>query len=157
MGARRSRIVVLSVLLLGLSLPFLGLGALDLLRNRAEQKAMPDPPRPDGVADDAVFRGGLDGGFFIRLRRDDFLLGDGRHLPAYHLTVWHSFDGSIEYDGPAIFVSDRGMDADGNLYTLQPPAEPAILQTADFNGTELRFDIEGHSRFGRIIPVAVPD
>ena len=48
------------------------------------------------------------------------------------------------------------MDTEGTPYTLPPPSEFAILQTSDFNGSELRFDIGDHSRFGRIIPLAVP-
>lgn len=153
MGGKRKRILVLAVLLMGLSLPLLGLAGLDLLV-QAETSA---PARPAAVPADAVFRGGPDGGFFIRLRREDFRLSDGRQLPAYHLGIWNSFDGSVHYDGPAIFISERGMDTDGILYTLPPPADSAILATAYFNGIELRFDIGGHFRFGRIIPVGFLD
>ena len=87
MGVTRNRVIVFAVLLAGLSMPVLGLATLEFLRNRADQVEMPDPVHPAGVPAEAVFRGGPDGGYFIQLRRDDFRLADGRHLPAFHLTI----------------------------------------------------------------------
>ncbi|TKW67692.1 MAG: hypothetical protein DI616_05085 [Paracoccus denitrificans] len=155
MGVRRNRIIVLIVLLVIVSLPAVGLLTLDSLMGRSGQTEVQQPPRPAGVPADAVFRGGPDGGYFIRLLRDDFALADGGRLPAYHLSVWPDAGGSVEYAGPAIFVSDRGMDVDGERYVLRPPSVATILRSAYFNGVELRFDIGEHARFGRIIPLEV--
>lgn len=157
LGVRRNQILVIAALAIILALPSLGLVGLDLLQRRAGPGAFVPPPHPAGVPAEAVFRGGPDGGYFILLRRQDFTLADGRHLPAYRLGAWHESGGAAEYDGPAIFISDPAMGDDGVARRVPPPELTEILDTAHFNGLELRFDIGELHRHGRIIPLDVPD
>lgn len=109
--------------------------------------------RPENIPQDAVFRGGPDGGFFIYLKRRDLLLEDGINLPAYKLGVYWPGDGEIEFDGIGIFVSDREISSEGIPYYHEPPALNKILSTAYFNGGELEFEINGIPNAGRIIPL----
>lgn len=100
-----------------------------------------------------VFRGGLDGGYFIRLIRQDLKLSGGIDLPAYQLTVLHSYSGDVEYDGQAIFASSRQIDSNGDPYFFDPPPLGEILETAYFNTGILIFPIGGVPGAGKIIPI----
>lgn len=111
--------------------------------------------RPDNVPHDAIFRGGVDGGYFIVVERRDLLLEDGKRLPAYWLEAYDSFSGIAEFKGMGIFISDREMSSDGEIYYHNPPPVSEILATGYFNGSELEFDINGHSNVGRIVPIDI--
>ncbi|OKH87247.1 hypothetical protein LF95_10430 [Thalassospira sp. TSL5-1] len=122
--------------------------------NTAEKRFEPmTVQRPENVPENAVFRGGADGGYFIVLERKDFLLDNGKRLPAYWLEAYDSFSGVAEFKGMGIFVSDREMSVDGKVYYYDPPSESEILSTGYFNGSDLEFDIDGHHNVGRIIPI----
>lgn len=124
--------------------------------NTSEERFDPmSVQRPDNVPHDAVFRGGVDGGYFIVVERRDLLLEDGKKLPAYWLEAYDSFSGVAEFKGMGIFISDREMSSDGKIYYHSPPSVSEILSTGYFNGSELKFDINGHSNAGRIVPIDI--
>ena len=112
------------------------------------------PPRPAGVPVDAVLRDGAEGGYYIRLQRQDLRLADGRRLPAFQIGAWDSHTGEQVFVGAGIFVLDRPSARPAAA--LIPPGEAEILRSASFDGRELRFDISGQPRGGRIIVLDVP-
>lgn len=112
-----------------------------------------DMPKPQGVPPGAIFRGGLDGGYFISLSRNDLLLQNGTYLPAYKIGVYHSNSGEVEFEGIGLFVSIKEVSAEGKEYFYEPPSIEEIMSSAYYNGGELEFDIKGVSNAGRIIPL----
>ena len=115
-----------------------------------------DLMRPAGVPADAVFCAGRDGGHYVRLKRADLRLADGRHLPAYQVGAWHGLTGDPAFIGTGIFVSDPAMKVDASDHPPALPAETEILRSASFDGHELRFDYAGRRAFGRIIALDMP-
>ncbi len=109
--------------------------------------------RPENIPQDAVFRGGPDGGFFINLRRNDLMLTNGNAIPAYELGVYWPDSGDIEFEGIALFVSDREISSEGEVYYHDPPPVTDIISTAYYNGSELQFDVNGLSHVARLIPL----
>lgn len=139
------------VVFLGLLLLLIG---LNHSTERPPRLAVGVPPHPAGVPTEAVFCNGVEGGYFIVLKRDDLILVDGRQLPAFQIGAWHSRTGAAEFIGTGIFVSDPVVTAGGGPEAL-PLQEAEILKSAYFTGRELHFDMDDHGSVGRIIPLTV--
>lgn len=61
----------------------------------------PDPKRPAGVPENAIWIGGPDGGVFA------VVTATSRH-EVFHLAVYHDSTGDILYRGPARLEPDKG-------------------------------------------------
>ncbi|ATG47254.1 hypothetical protein CEW89_06530 [Celeribacter ethanolicus] len=143
---------------IGVSILIVGVAIFQMATKNNTSETSSDPmtiERPENVPLDAVFRGGLDGGFFISLERRDLVLKDGIKVPAYWIEAYDSYSGIAEYKGMGIFISDREMSSDGETYFYAPPSVEDILSSGYFDGSELAFDIDGHAKVGRIIPVDI--
>lgn len=139
------------VVFLGLLLLLIG---LNHSTERPQRLAGGVPPHPAGVPPEAVFCHGVEGGYFVALKRDDLILADGRKLPAFQIGAWHGRTGAAEFIGTGIFVSDPVVaTADGR--DAVPLREAEILKSAYFTGRELHFDMDDHGAVGRIIPLTV--
>lgn len=108
--------------------------------------------RPENVPADAVFRGGLDGGFFVALSERPLTLSDGRQLPAYDMAIYLSFSGDEEYRGVGLYIPLREVTSDGQSVFLPAPSVEEILQTAYYSLGALEFSVEGSASKGRIVP-----
>lgn len=109
--------------------------------------------RPEGVPAKAVFRGGLDGGYYVTLAPRPLTLKNGRTLNAYEMGIYHSFSGETEYKGNGIYIPPREVSSEGNVYFLPPPSVDVILDSAYYSFGSLEFPILGSADLGRIVPL----
>lgn len=122
-------------------------------REQPEGVEVQPPQRPENVPSDAVFRGGPDGGYFIKIVPDPLELAEGQELSAYHVEIYHSFSGDVEYQGNGLYVPPREIDPDGQEVFLPAPPVEEILNSAYYSFGAIEFPVEGSATPGRIVPL----
>lgn len=124
-------------------------------KREVENSTKTEPPtaRPHGVPPQAVFRGGLDGGYFVTLVHQPLVLKNGRSLEAYKMGIYHAFSGDVEYRGNGLYVPPSNMSSDGEVYFFPPPPVDVILDSAYYSFGALEFPVEGSVELGRIVPL----
>ncbi|MDO5638567.1 MAG: hypothetical protein Q4G28_01710 [Neisseria sp.] len=122
-------------------------------KEQPEGIEVPSPQRPENVPSDAVFRGGPDGGYFIKIVPAPLKLADGRALSAYHVEIYHAFSGDMAYQGNGLYVPPREIDPDGREVFLPAPPVAEILDSTYYSFGALEFPVEGAAAPGRIIPL----